>query len=118
VSALTAADVARIRSATDLLALVAEHHPPAQRMAKLHAFRRQRGQPGHRYGVRCPFCQSAGTPKRWGAFRNATFMINTETRLWHCAACNKTGDAFAFLQAMTGCSFAEAAEKLDAVRPE
>src|SRR5579875_512504 len=83
-------DVARVRAATDLAALVGEHT----------ALRRV----GRRLIGLCPF-HSERTP---------SFSVNAEQGLYYCFGCQASGDAISFVRAVEGCDFREAVERLAA----
>lgn len=83
-------DVARVRAATDLVALVAEHT----------ALKRV----GRRFSGLCPFHTE----------RSPSFSVNAEEGLYHCFGCQASGDAITFVRAVDGCDFVEAVERLAA----
>ncbi len=83
-------DVAKVRSATDLVAVVGEHT----------ALKRV----GRRFVGLCPF----------HAERTASFSVNPETGLYYCFGCRAAGDAISFVRAVEGCDFVEAVERLAA----
>lgn len=83
-------DVARVRAATDLVALVAEHT----------ALKRV----GRRFSGLCPF----------HAERSPSFSVNAEEGLYYCFGCQASGDAITFVRAVDGCEFVEAVERLAA----
>jgi DNA primase len=81
-------DVAQVRAATDLVALVGEHV----------ALRRQ----GRRWVALCPF-HSERTP---------SFTVNAEEGLYYCFGCQAAGDAITFVRAVEHLDFVEAVERL------
>ncbi|MDA8393334.1 MAG: DNA primase [Actinomycetota bacterium] len=81
-------DVAAVRAATDLAALVGEHvglRPQGRRLVGL-----------------CPF-HSERTP---------SFGVNPDAGFYHCFGCGASGDAITFLRATQGVDFVEAVEML------
>ncbi|MGA3215788.1 MAG: DNA primase [Acidimicrobiales bacterium] len=83
-------DVAAVRSATDILALIGEY-TPLKRV-------------GRRYVGLCPF----------HAEKTASFSVNAEEGLYYCFGCQASGDAITFLRSIEGCDFVEAVERLAA----
>jgi DNA primase len=83
-------DVARVREATDLVALASEHI----------ALKRV----GRRFVGLCPF-HTEKTP---------SFSINQEMGAWHCFGCNRSGDAITFIREVEHLDFVEAVERLAA----
>ena len=83
-------DVAQVRSATDILAVIGEY-TPLKRV-------------GRRYQGLCPF----------HAEKSASFSVNAEEGLYYCFGCTASGDAITFLRNIEGCDFVEAVEKLAA----
>src|ERR671939_722558 len=81
-------DVARVREATDLVALASEHI----------ALKRV----GRRFQGLCPF-HTEKTP---------SFSINPELSVFHCFGCNKSGDAITFVREVEHLDFVEAVERL------
>ncbi len=81
-------DVARVRAATDIVALVGEHA----------ALKRQ----GQRFVGLCPF-HSEKTP---------SFSVNAEAGLYHCFGCQASGDAISFVRAMEHLDFVDAVRRL------
>ena len=81
-------DVARVRAATDLAALIGEHT----------ALKRV----GTRFVGLCPFHGE----------RTPSFSVNAEEGLYYCFGCQVSGDAITFVRAMEGCDFVEAVERL------
>ncbi len=83
-------DVAKVRAATDIVAVVGEHT----------ALKRV----GRRFVGLCPF----------HAERTGSFSVNPETGLYYCFGCRAAGDAISFVRAVEGCDFVEAVERLAA----
>ncbi|MGA3351980.1 MAG: CHC2 zinc finger domain-containing protein [Acidimicrobiales bacterium] len=83
-------DVAAVRSATDVLALIGEY-TPLKRV-------------GRRYVGLCPF----------HAEKTGSFSVNAEEGLYYCFGCQASGDAITFLRTIEGCDFVEAVERLAA----
>jgi DNA primase len=83
-------DVARVREATDLVALVAEHV----------ALKRV----GRRFQGLCPF-HSEKTP---------SFSVSPERAVFHCFGCQKSGDAITFVREVEHLDFVGAVERLAA----
>src|SRR5438445_12029498 len=83
-------DVARVREATDLVAL-AEEHIALKRV-------------GRRFMGLCPF-HNEKTP---------SFSINPELSVYHCFGCQKSGDAITFIREVEHLDFVEAVERLAA----
>jgi len=83
-------DVAAVRAATDILALIGEF-TPLKRV-------------GRRYVGLCPF----------HAEKTASFSVNAEEGLYYCFGCQASGDAITFLRNVEGCDFVEAVERLAA----
>ena len=81
-------DVAQVRAATDLAALIGEHT----------ALKRV----GRRYVGLCPF----------HAERSPSFSVNAEEGLYYCFGCQASGDAISFVRATEGCDFVDAVERL------
>lgn len=81
-------DIARVRAATDLVALASEHL----------ALRRV----GTRWVGLCPF-HTESTP---------SFSLNAELGLYHCFGCQASGDVITFVRQLEHLDFAEAVEKL------
>lgn len=82
------ADVAAVRGATDVVALIGEHV----------ALRRQ----GRQWSGRCPFHGE----------RTASFYVNAELGVYHCFGCQASGDAITFVRNVEGLGFVEAVERL------
>jgi DNA primase len=80
--------VARVRDATDLVALIGEHL----------ALKRV----GKRYVGLCPF-HSEKTP---------SFSVNPDLRFFHCFGCQKSGDAITFVREIEHLDFVDAVERL------
>jgi DNA primase len=83
-------DVARVRDATDLVALAGEHI----------ALKRV----GRRFMGLCPF-HTEKTP---------SFSINPDLGVYHCFGCQKSGDAITFIREVEHLDFVEAVERLAA----
>lgn len=81
-------DVARVRAATDIVALVGEHA----------ALKRQ----GTRWVGLCPF-HGEKTP---------SFSVNAELGLYYCFGCQERGDAISFVRAMEHLDFVDAVRRL------
>jgi DNA primase len=83
-------DVARVRAATDLVALASEHL----------ALRKV----GRRWMGLCPF----------HAEKTPSFSLNAEEGLWYCFGCGAKGDVITFVRDIEHLDFAEAVERLAA----
>ncbi|HEX5613711.1 MAG TPA: DNA primase [Acidimicrobiia bacterium] len=83
-------DVARVREATDLVALASEHV----------ALKRV----GRRFTGLCPFHTE----------KSPSFSINPEAGLWHCFGCQRSGDAITFVREVEHLDFVDAVERLAA----
>ncbi|MGA2804184.1 MAG: DNA primase [Acidimicrobiales bacterium] len=83
-------DVAAVRAATDILALIGEY-TPLKRV-------------GRRYVGLCPF----------HAEKTGSFSVNAEEGLYYCFGCQASGDPITFLRTIEGCDFVEAVERLAA----
>ena len=83
-------DVAAVRSATDILAVIGEY-TPLKRV-------------GRRYVGLCPFHSE----------KTASFSVNAEEGLYYCFGCQASGDPITFLRSIEGCDFVEAVERLAA----
>jgi len=81
-------DVAQVRAATDIVALVGEHA----------ALKRQ----GTRWVGLCPF-HGEKTP---------SFSVNAELGLYYCFGCQERGDAISFVRAMEHLDFVDAVRRL------
>src|SRR5436190_8922904 len=81
-------DVARVREATDLVALAGEHI----------ALKRV----GRRFQGLCPFHQE----------KTPSFSINPALNVWHCFGCQKSGDAITFIREVEHLDFVDAVERL------
>lgn len=81
-------DVARVRAATDIVALVGEHA----------ALKRQ----GQRWFGLCPF-HGEKTP---------SFSVNAEAGLYYCFGCQAKGDAISFVRAVEHLDFVDAVRRL------
>ena len=83
-------DVARVREATDLVALAGEHI----------ALKRV----GRRFMGLCPF----------HAEKTASFSVNPELGVYYCFGCQKSGDSITFIREIEHLDFVEAVERLAA----
>jgi DNA primase len=83
-------DVARVREATNMVAVVSEHL----------ALKRV----GRRYQGLCPF----------HAEKSPSFSVNPELGLYHCFGCGAGGDAIRFIREIEHLDFATAVERLAA----
>jgi DNA primase len=83
-------DVAQVRGATDMAALVGEHS----------SLKRV----GRRFVGLCPFHQE----------KSPSFSVDASQGLYYCFGCGASGDAISFVQAMDGIDFVEAVERLAA----
>ncbi|HLI45013.1 MAG TPA: DNA primase [Acidimicrobiales bacterium] len=83
-------DVAAVRAATDIVALIGEY-TPLKRV-------------GVRFTGLCPFHSE----------KSPSFSVNATEGLYYCFGCGASGDAITFLRAIEGCSFVEAVERLGA----
>jgi DNA primase len=83
-------DIAKVRAATDLAALVGEYS----------SLKRV----GRRLQGLCPFHQE----------KTASFSVNPEQGLYYCYGCRASGDVISFLRATEGLDFVEAVERLAA----
>ncbi len=81
-------DVARVRAATDIVALIGEHA----------ALKRQ----GTRWVGLCPFHQE----------KSPSFSVNAEEGLYYCFGCQKSGDAISFVRDVEHLDFVEAVRRL------
>jgi DNA primase len=81
-------DVARVREATDLVALVSEHV----------ALKRV----GRRFQGLCPFHQE----------KTPSFSVSADKGVWHCFGCQKSGDAITFVREVEHLDFVETVERL------
>jgi DNA primase len=81
-------DVARVRAATDIIALIGEHA----------ALKRQ----GRRWVGLCPFHQE----------KSPSFSVNAEEGLYYCFGCQRSGDAISFLRDVEHLDFVEAVRQL------
>lgn len=85
---ITDEDIARVRDATDLVALVAERVPLKQK--------------GRLFWGNCPF-HGEKTP---------SFKIDPATQLWHCFGCGAGGDSFGFVMRSDNVDFPDAVRML------
>jgi DNA primase len=83
-------DVAQVRAATDIVALIGEYS--------------QLKRVGRSFVGLCPF-HSEKTP---------SFSVNGQEGLYYCFGCQASGDAISFLRAIEGCDFVEAVDRLGA----
>jgi DNA primase len=81
-------DVARVRSATDIVALISEHA----------ALKKQ----GTRWVGLCPFHQE----------KTPSFSVNAEMGVFHCFGCQQSGDAITFVREIEHVDFVEAVRRL------
>ena len=82
--AISEEDVARVRAATDIVALIGEHA----------ALKRQ----GTRWVGLCPFHQE----------KTPSFSVNAEMGVYYCFGCQRSGDAITFLRELEHLDFVEA----------
>jgi DNA primase len=83
-------DVARVREATDIVALVSEHV----------ALKRV----GRNYSGLCPFHTE----------KSPSFSVSPEKNVYYCFGCNKSGDAISFIREVEHLDFVGAVERLAA----
>jgi DNA primase len=83
-------DVAQVREATDLVALISEQF----------ALKRV----GRRFVGLCPFHSE----------KSPSFSVNPELQLYYCFGCLESGDAITFVRKLDGLDFPEAVERLAA----
>lgn len=83
-------DVARVRAATDLVQLVAEHTEVKRS--------------GRQWMARCPLHGE----------RTPSFSINPEKGVYYCFGCQRSGDAITFVRELEGLDFVAAVERLAA----
>jgi len=81
-------DVARVRAATDIVALIGEHA----------ALKRQ----GTRWVGLCPFHQE----------KTPSFSVNAEMGVYYCFGCQRSGDVITFVREIDGLDFVEAVRRL------
>lgn len=81
-------DVARVRAATDVVALVGEHT----------ALKRQ----GRRWVGLCPFHQE----------KTPSFSVNAEEGVYYCFGCHRSGDVITFVRDVEHVDFVEAVRRL------
>ena len=81
-------DVARVRAATDIVALISEHA----------ALKKQ----GTRWTGLCPFHQE----------KTPSFSVNAEMGVFHCFGCQQSGDAITFVREIEHVDFVEAVRRL------
>ena len=81
-------DVARVRAATDIVALVGEHA----------ALKRV----GQRWVGLCPFHTE----------KSPSFSVNAEAGFYYCFGCQASGDAISFVRAMEHLDFVDAVRRL------
>ncbi|MHB8456552.1 MAG: DNA primase, partial [Acidimicrobiales bacterium] len=83
-------DVAAVRAATDIVALIGEYTPLKRS--------------GVRFQGLCPFHSE----------KSPSFSVNAQEGLYYCFGCQASGDPITFLRAIEGCTFVEAVERLAA----
>ncbi len=83
-------DIARVREATDIAALIGEHV----------ALKRS----GNRFSGLCPFHGE----------KTASFSVNPQLGFYYCFGCQESGDAITFVRKMENLDFADAVERLAA----
>jgi DNA primase len=81
-------DIARVRTATDIVALIGEHA----------ALKRQ----GRRWVGLCPF----------HAEKTPSFSVNAEEGFYYCFGCQQKGDAISFVRAVEHLDFVDAVRRL------
>ncbi len=81
-------DVARVRAATDIVALISEHA----------GLKRQ----GTRWVGLCPFHQE----------KSPSFSVNAEIGVYYCFGCQRSGDAITFVRDVEHLDFVEAVRRL------
>ena len=81
-------DIARVRAATDIVALISEHS----------ALKRQ----GNRWVGLCPFHQE----------KTPSFSVNAEMGVFYCFGCSRSGDAITFVREVEHVDFVEAVRRL------
>jgi DNA primase len=86
--AISDEDVAGVRAATDIVALISEHS----------ALKRQ----GARWVGLCPFHQE----------KSPSFSVNAEMGVFHCFGCQRSGDAITFVRDVEHLDFVEAVRRL------
>jgi DNA primase len=86
--AIAEEDVARVRAATDIVALISEHG----------ALKRQ----GTRWVGLCPFHQE----------KTPSFSVNAEMGVFYCFGCQRSGDAITFVREVEHVDFVEAVRRL------
>jgi DNA primase len=86
--AISDEDVARVRAATDIVALIGEHG----------ALKRQ----GTRWVGLCPFHQE----------KTPSFSVNAEMGVYYCFGCQRSGDAITFVRDIEHLDFVEAVRQL------
>ncbi len=86
--AISEEDVAHVRAATDMVALIGEHG----------ALKRQ----GTRWVGLCPFHQE----------KTPSFSVNAEMGVYYCFGCQRSGDAITFLREIDHLDFVEAVRAL------
>jgi DNA primase len=86
--AISEEDVARVRAATDIVALIGEHA----------ALKRQ----GTRWVGLCPFHQE----------KTPSFSVNAELGVYYCFGCQRSGDAITFVRDVDQLDFVEAVRVL------
>jgi DNA primase len=86
--AIPAEEIAQVRAATDLVALIGEHV----------ALKKQ----GRRWTGLCPF----------HAEKSPSFSVNAEEGLYYCFGCQKSGDAISFVREVQGLDFIDSVRLL------
>ena len=81
-------DVARVREATDLVALVSEHVALNASVVRFQGL--------------CPFHQE----------KTPSFSVSPDKGVWHCFGCQKSGDAITFVREVEHLDFVETIERL------
>ncbi len=88
--AIPVEDIAAVRAATDIGALIGEYVPLKRVGTRLQGL--------------CPFHQE----------KSPSFSVNPGEGFYHCFGCGVSGDAISFIRAMDALDFAEAVERLGA----
>ncbi len=85
---IVAEDIARVRAATDLIALISEHT--------------QIKRSGRQWMARCPLHGE----------RTPSLSVSPEKGVYYCFGCQRSGDAITFVQEIEGLDFVAAVERL------